>query len=56
MRDWPLIWCSNCGAETGLLIDEMEADNLNDHDAADLMCGECRLVIATLHDHKKDPV
>ena len=27
----------------------MKANDLNDHDAADILCGECRFVVATLH-------
>lgn len=46
---YPLIYCGLCEATRPMLTDEMPADDLNDHDALDLMCSECRLVIATLH-------
>ena len=49
---YPLIYCSNCGKTRPLLTDEMPADRLNDHAAMDLMCGKCRLVIATLHEQE----
>ena len=46
---YPLIWCGICDAAKPLLTDEMPADDRNDHAAMDLMCSDCRLVIATLH-------
>ena len=46
---YPKIWCSNCDEAQPLLTDEMSAGHLNAHEAADLMCGKCRFVIATLH-------
>ena len=27
----------------------MKANECNDRDAADILCGECKLVVATLH-------
>jgi hypothetical protein len=47
---YPLIYCALCKKQQPLLLMEMEADNNNDHAAVDLMCSECRLVIATLHE------
>lgn len=46
---YPNIWCSQCETVKPLVTDEMSADHLNDHAAMDLMCSECRLVIATVH-------
>lgn len=46
---YPRIYCNVCEALTPLMLDEMPADHLNDHAAMDLMCSECKLVIATLH-------
>jgi uncharacterized protein YlaI len=49
LNQYPRIYCSNCGETKTLLVDEMRADRLNDHDAVDLMCSDCHLVVATLH-------
>jgi hypothetical protein len=49
LGDYPLIWCSNCQKANPLQISEMAADEVNKTAAADLMCFECKLVIATLH-------
>lgn len=46
---YPRIWCNQCDALNPLAVDEMPADERNDHGAMDLMCGECRLVVATVH-------
>lgn len=49
---YPRIWCPLCKANTPLALDEMPANERNDHGAMDLMCGECRLVVATVHEHE----
>jgi len=35
-------------------VAEMAKDDRNDHDAVDLMCSSCDLVIATLHEEPKE--
>jgi hypothetical protein len=50
LKRYPLIFCSLCGGNKPLVLSEMKADEVNDHDALDLMCGSCSLVIATLHE------
>jgi hypothetical protein len=32
-----------------LIFDVMKANDKNDHDAADIVCDECKSIIATLH-------
>jgi hypothetical protein len=32
-----------------MIFDVMKANDKNDHDAADIVCAECRSIIATLH-------
>ena len=32
-----------------MIFDVMKANDKNDHDAADIVCNECKSVIATLH-------
>ena len=46
---FPLVWCTNCNQTQPAIFDVMKADVHNDHDALDIVCGECKLVIATLH-------
>jgi hypothetical protein len=49
------IWCDACDNVQPVLYDRMPADERNDHEATDIMCGECHLVIATLHHPRADP-
>ena len=46
---FPKVWCPNCGAEQPVEIAIMKADEHNAHDGADILCGVCRFVVATLH-------
>jgi hypothetical protein len=48
-KAFPNVWCPNCGKVQLMVFAPMKANDLNDHDAADILCGECRFVIATLH-------
>ena len=32
-----------------MIFDGMKANDKNDHDAADILCDECKSIIATLH-------
>jgi len=32
-----------------MIFDVMKANDKNDHDAADIVCDECKSIIATLH-------
>lgn len=53
------IWCEQCQAVVPLVRHYMPANRLHDYAATDLLCGECRFVIATLHhleDHAAPPV
>jgi hypothetical protein len=45
----PKVWCPNCEAVQPMEFTLMPPDNRNDHDAADILCGICRFVVATLH-------
>mgnify|MGYP001601657074 CR=1 FL=1 len=49
---FPKVWCSNCGETRPTVVDMMKADSKNDHDAADILCGECHFIVATLHKEK----
>ncbi len=46
------IWCENCGI-VPLIKGYMKADERNDHPSTDLICVNCRLVIATIHHLEK---
>lgn len=48
------VWCPNCETIRPLRTDEMAGGKLNDHDALDLLCGDCDFVIATLHASKAE--
>ena len=38
-----------------MIFDVMKANDKNDHDAADIVCNECKSVIATLHGAERPP-
>lgn len=46
------VWCNDCGQVQPLVVDYLPAGTLrsNDHAAQDLVCGECHVIIATLHE------
>jgi ribosomal protein S27E len=45
---FPRVWCPTCNKTQPVIFDVMKANNKNDHDAADIVCNECKSVIATL--------
>jgi ribosomal protein S27E len=49
---FPRVWCPTCNKTQPMIFDVMKANDKNDkneHDAADIVCKECKSVIATLH-------
>ncbi|HZO51753.1 MAG TPA: hypothetical protein VFB63_03505 [Bryobacteraceae bacterium] len=48
-KAFPNVWCPNCNKVQPMKIAVMKANDRNDHDAADILCGECKFVVATLH-------
>jgi hypothetical protein len=46
---FPLVCCDTCEKVQPMTFAVMPADDKNDHDAADIVCNECKSVIATLH-------
>ena len=46
---FPRVWCPTCNKTQPMIFDVMKADDKNDHDAADIVCNECKSVVATLH-------
>jgi thiol-disulfide isomerase/thioredoxin len=46
---FPRVWCPTCDKTQPMIFDVMKANDKNDHDAADIVCAECKSIIATLH-------
>ena len=46
---FPRVWCPTCSKTQPMIFDVMKANDKNEHDAADIVCGECKSIIATLH-------
>src|SRR5262249_5170222 len=46
---FPRVWCPTCNKTQPMIFDVMKANDKNDHHAADIVCNECKSVIATLH-------
>lgn len=46
-----MIWCSSCEAVRPILTDDMPGTDVTGqfHNPRDLVCGDCRLVIATTY-------
>jgi hypothetical protein len=49
LERFPRAWCDACDKVQAVTLDVMPADEKNPHDAADIVCDECKSVIATLH-------
>ena len=39
-KRFPKVWCPNCN-KVQPMVAVMKANDRNDHDAADILCGEC---------------
>src|SRR5262249_10070374 len=46
---FPRVWCPTCNKTQPMIFDVMKANDKNERDAADIVCNECKSVIATLH-------
>jgi hypothetical protein len=49
LERFSLVWCDTCGKTQPMIFDVMQANDKNDHDAADIICSECKSIVATLH-------
>jgi hypothetical protein len=49
LEHFPYVWCDTCEKIQPMIFDVMPADDQNDHDAADIVCNECKSIVATLH-------
>jgi len=45
------VWCRDCGEIRPMTLDCIKADELNDHDATDILCDRHH-VVATIHHPK----
>jgi thiol-disulfide isomerase/thioredoxin len=46
---FPRVYCPTCEKTQPMIFDVMEANEKNDHEVADIVCDECKSIIATLH-------
>jgi phage terminase large subunit GpA-like protein len=46
---FPRVWCPTCNNVQPLIFDVLKANDKNQQDAADIVCAECKSIIATLH-------
>ena len=46
---FPRVWCPTCNKTQPMIFAVMKAKDKNEHDAAAIVCGECKSIIATLH-------
>ena len=49
LKRFPGAWCDTCRKVQPVILDVMEADERNDHEAADIICDECKSILVTLH-------
>ena len=42
-------WCDTCEKVRPIVLDVMKANEKNDHDAAGIVCEECKSILVTLH-------
>jgi hypothetical protein len=49
LERFPQVYCPTCDKTQKMIFDVMEANDKNDREAADIVCAECKSIIATLH-------
>ena len=49
LERFPYVWCNTCKKIQPMIFDVVPADERNDHDAADIVCNECKSIMTTLH-------
>jgi hypothetical protein len=49
LERFPFAWCPICEKLQPLNLEVLQADDKNDHDAADIMCRACMSVLVSLH-------
>jgi hypothetical protein len=51
----PNVFCDNCRKVQPMIFDVLEADEKNTQAAADIVCAECKSIMATLYASNTDP-
>jgi hypothetical protein len=46
LERFPYVWCDTCEKIQPMTFDVMPADDQNDHGAADIVCDECKSIVA----------
>ena len=49
LERFPRAWCDTCEKVRPIVLDVMKANEKNDHDAAGIVCEECKSILVTLH-------
>jgi hypothetical protein len=49
LERFPFVWCGTCEKVQPMIFDVLPADDKNDHACEDIVCDECKSIIATLH-------
>jgi hypothetical protein len=49
LRRFRRVWCPTCNKTQPMIFDVMKANDRMIHDAADIVCAECKSISATLH-------
>jgi hypothetical protein len=49
LQCFPRAWCDTCETVRPIVLDVTKANEKNDHDAADIVCEECKSILVTLH-------
>jgi ribosomal protein S27E len=52
VEQFTFVYCNSC-KKVQMIFEVMKSNNISDHDAADIICDECKSVIATLHARTK---
>ena len=55
LERFPGAWCDTSRKVQPVILDVMEADERNDHEAADIICDECKSILVTLHAPSTSP-
>jgi hypothetical protein len=55
LQRFPNVFCDNCRKVQPMIFDVLEADEKNTQAAADIVCAECKSIMATLYASNTDP-
>jgi hypothetical protein len=49
LERFPLVYCPTCDKTQRMILDVLPANDKNPREAADIVCDECKSIVATLH-------